>query len=40
MNVEEVDVRGLVKEVYNILQVQLRLKESVYLICNVADDVP
>lgn len=40
MNVEEVEVRGLVKEVYNILQVQLRLKENVYLICNVADDVP
>jgi hypothetical protein len=40
MNVEEVDVRSLVQEVNNLLAVQLRLKEKVYLICNVAQDVP
>jgi signal transduction histidine kinase len=29
-----------VREVYNLLAVQLRLKEKVDLICNVSDDVP
>jgi signal transduction histidine kinase len=40
MNIEDVEVRSLVTEVNNLLAVQLRLKEKVYLICNVANDVP
>lgn len=40
MNIEEVEVRSLVTEVNNLLAVQLRLKEKVYLICNVSNDVP
>lgn len=40
MNLEEVNVRRLVTEVQKLLNVQLRLKEKVYLICTVAEDVP
>jgi hypothetical protein len=40
MNIEDVKVRSLVTEVNNLLAVQLRLKEKVYLICNVSKDVP
>jgi signal transduction histidine kinase len=40
MNIEDVEVRSLVREVNNLLAVQLRLKEKVYLISNVANDVP
>jgi len=40
MNVEDVEVRNLVNEVNNLLAVQLRLKEKVYLICNVSKNVP
>lgn len=37
---EDVKIKTLVTEVYKLLNVQMRLKEKVFLFCTVADDVP
>ena len=40
MNYENVNLRDLMQEVCSLINVQLRLKESVYLVDSVAQDVP
>ena len=40
MNFEPVYINKLVSEVYQLINVQLRLKTNVFLVKSVADDVP
>ena len=40
MNFQEVEIRKLVADVASWINVQLRLKENIFLIQSVADDVP
>jgi len=40
MNFEEVNVHSLIAEVFQLINVQLRLKSNVFLIRSVAQDTP
>lgn len=40
MNYDDVNISGLIKEVNNLMIVQLRLKGKVHLICNINKDLP
>ena len=40
MNIENVDVLQLTQEVCQLINVQLRLKDSVYLVRSISNDVP
>lgn len=40
MNFEPINVRATVEEVMQLLNVQMRTKEDVYLICSVPQNIP